>query len=81
MSNETRALLLTSFVKLANLYSDLIPTVKAFLSQHTDELDPELQKRVVEYLALFKRNDVQLLAAVSDHRRSVVVCLNFLFEK
>ena len=44
VANDTRALLLTSFAKLGNLYADLIPPVKALLRQHADEVDPELQK-------------------------------------
>ncbi len=65
-SDPTRALLLTTFVKMANLYADLIPAVEKLLAEHSADMAPELQKRACEYIALLQQGDEELLASVLD---------------
>ena len=52
VSPPTRALLLTSMVKMANLYDGVKPLARPVFAKYQVALDPELQQRAVEYLAL-----------------------------
>lgn len=52
VSDATKALLLSSFAKMHNLYPELGPAVREVLSGFTAVMDTELQQRAVEYLKL-----------------------------
>lgn len=54
LSTPGKAMLLTSFVKLGNIFPDLRDTVQGILEIHAEHWDPDLQQRAVEYLQLMK---------------------------
>ncbi|KCV70472.1 hypothetical protein H696_02813 [Fonticula alba] len=54
-STSTKALLLSSYVKMASIFPELQPDITAIFEYHADALDMELQQRSVEYLELVRR--------------------------
>ena len=46
---ETRALLLSSYIKLVNLFPELKPTALPLIQANTGAFDAEIQQRAVEY--------------------------------
>lgn len=64
-SASTRALLLSSYAKMANLYTELTSTLEPIFRAHTTVMDMELQQRAVEYLH-FPSLSPDLLATVLD---------------
>jgi AP-2 complex subunit alpha len=59
-STETKALLFTAFIKLANTFPELRPRVDEIFAQYLASADTELQQRAVEYHAMYvqKKEDV-----------------------
>ena len=50
-------MLLNSYVKLAHVFPELESEVQSVLEIHTDNVDPDLQQRAIEYLALLEDDD------------------------
>ncbi|KAI9593190.1 adaptin N terminal region-domain-containing protein [Syncephalis fuscata] len=65
-SHPTRALLLNTFFKYANLFPELRNEVASILSVYARAIDVELQQRACEYLAIIESGDTELLATVCE---------------
>lgn len=67
-SLSTRALLLTTYVKFINLFSEIKPDIQAVLGTDSNirNSDAELQQRAAEYLALSKVASPDILATVLE---------------
>lgn len=67
-SLSTRALLLTTYVKFINLFSEIKPDIQAVLATDSNirNSDVELQQRAAEYLALSKVASYDILATVLE---------------
>ena len=67
-SHETRALLLSTYMKFMNLFPELRPTIQAELAKdnQTKNANVELQQRAVEYLSLSRIGDDSLLGKVLE---------------
>ena len=64
---STRALLLTTYVKWANVYPEIKPQLLTIFERYRHVLDAELQQRACEYYALASRPEPdELLAAVCE---------------
>jgi len=61
-SVQTRAMLLTCFMKLFIAYEDLRPRILDIIEKETCSIDSEIQQRSVEYLQLSKPHNHALLA-------------------
>ncbi|KAF8531803.1 adaptin N terminal region-domain-containing protein [Trichophaea hybrida] len=74
-SSTTRAILLSSFVKFVNLFPEIKPQLLQVFRAYSHTLDPELQQRACEYLALATLPTDDLLrthAGTSDKRTWVI---------
>jgi len=65
-SSTTRAILLSSFVKFVNLFPEIKPQLLQVFRAYSHTLDPELQQRACEYLALATLPTDDLLRTVCD---------------
>ncbi|RKP26851.1 AP-2 complex subunit alpha-1 [Syncephalis pseudoplumigaleata] len=65
-SHPTRALLLNTFFKYANLFPELRDEVASVLRIYTRAIDVELQQRACEYLAILEAGDTELLATICE---------------
>ena len=67
-SHETRALLLSTYMKFMNLFPELRPTIQAEISKdnQTKNANVELQQRAVEYLSLSRIGNDALLGKVLE---------------
>lgn len=65
-SSTTRAILLSSFVKFVNLFPEIKPQLLQVFRAYSHTLDPELQQRACEYLALVTLPTDDLLRTVCD---------------
>ncbi|XP_022652524.1 AP-2 complex subunit alpha-like [Varroa jacobsoni] len=67
-SPGTRALLLTTFVKFINLFSEIKPDIQAVLQADSNSrsADVELQQRTSEYLSLSQKVSSDVLATVLE---------------
>ncbi|PSK58760.1 AP-2 complex subunit alpha-2 isoform B [Elsinoe australis] len=65
-SPNTRAMILSAFVKFVNLFPEIKPQLLAAFRTYSHTLDPELQQRACEYLALATRPTDDLLRTVCD---------------
>ena len=65
-SSSTRAILLSSFVKFVNLFPEIKPQLLVVFKAYGRTLDPELQQRACEYLALATLPTDELLRTVCD---------------
>lgn len=65
-SSNTRAILLSSFVKFVNLFPEIKPQLLQVFRAYSHTLDPELQQRACEYLALATLPTDELLRTVCD---------------
>lgn len=67
-STNTRALLLTTYVKFINLFPEIKLDIQAVLNNHSNirSADAELQQRTVEYLQLSKIASTEVLATVLE---------------
>ena len=51
-SEKGKAILLSSYIKLANKYDDLIDEIQAVFQLQGEHFDPDIQQRAVEYLQI-----------------------------
>ncbi|KAF2225569.1 adaptin N terminal region-domain-containing protein [Elsinoe ampelina] len=65
-SPNTRAMILSAFVKFVNLFPEIKPQLLKAFRTYSHTLDPELQQRACEYLALATRPTDDLLRTVCD---------------
>jgi len=65
-TSNTRAMILSSFVKFVNLFPEIKPQLLQAFRIYSHTLDPELQQRACEYLALATRSTDDLLRTVCD---------------
>lgn len=67
-STNTRALLLTTYVKFINLFPEIKADIQAILKSHTNirSADAEIQQRTVEYLQLSQIASTEVLATVLE---------------
>lgn len=71
-SPQTRCLLLSTYVKFVNLFSEIKPQIQDILKQDTNirSADVEIQQRTIEYLQLSQIADVDVLATVLEEMPS-----------
>ena len=65
-SSQTRAILLSSFVKFVNLFPEIKPQLLHVFNAYSHTLDSELQQRACEYLTLATLPTDDLLRTVCD---------------
>ncbi|KAF2016189.1 Adaptor protein complex AP-2 alpha subunit [Aaosphaeria arxii CBS 175.79] len=65
-SSTTRAIILSSFIKFVNLFPEIKPQLLQTFRAYSHSLDPELQQRACEYLALATQPTDDLLRGVCD---------------
>ena len=65
-SSSTRAILLSSFIKFANLFPEIKPQLLHVFRAYSHTLDSELQQRACEYLTLATLPTDDLLRTVCD---------------
>ena len=65
-ATSTRAILLSCFVKFVNLFPEIKPQLVQILMVYSHAIDPELQQRACEYLALATMPSDDLLRTVCD---------------
>lgn len=65
-SSATRAILLSSYIKFVNLFPEIKPQLLQVFHVYSHTLDPELQQRACEYLALASLPTDDLLRTVCD---------------
>lgn len=65
-SSNTRAMILSAFVKFVNLFPEIKPQLLQSFRLYSHTLDSELQQRACEYLALATRPTDDLLRTVCD---------------
>ena len=65
-SSATRAILLSSYIKFINLFPEIKPQLMAASYAYSHTLDPELQQRACEYLALASLPSDDLLRTVEQ---------------
>lgn len=69
VSNATKALLLSTYAKFANLFPEILSSMRDVFAAHTDNIDIEVQQRACEYLALTvpdSQRVVELMQTVFD---------------
>jgi AP-2 complex subunit alpha len=64
VENSTKCILLTTYLKLVNLFPELRPVAMAIFEEYLTSLDLELQERACEYLELLKIQDDELLSVI-----------------
>ncbi|RKF84180.1 AP-2 complex subunit alpha-2 [Golovinomyces cichoracearum] len=65
-TSSTRAIILSSFIKFVNLFPEIKPRLLCIFKAYTYTLDPELQQRACEYLALASLPTDDLLRTICD---------------
>ena len=65
-ATDTRAIILSCFVKFINLFPEIKQQVMGVFQQYSDVLDSELQQRACEYMALASLPNDELLRTVFD---------------
>ena len=65
-STDTRAIILSCFIKFVNLFPEIQPQLLSVFHQFADILDSELQQRACEYISLATRPTDDLLRTVFD---------------
>ena len=65
-ATSTRAILLSCFIKFVNLFPEIKPQLLQVFMVYSHAIDPELQQRACEYLALATRPTDDLLRTVCD---------------
>ncbi|KAI9296519.1 Adaptor protein complex AP-2 alpha subunit [Neoconidiobolus thromboides FSU 785] len=84
-SLPTRALLLTTYIKLVNLFPEIKPQVSSVLNQYRHILDSELQQRACEYFTVVNMPNDDILQTICEEmppfpeRESALV--NCLYKK
>eukprot|EP01105_Mastigella_eilhardi_P019187 TRINITY_DN449_c1_g1_i1.p1 TRINITY_DN449_c1_g1~~TRINITY_DN449_c1_g1_i1.p1 ORF type:complete len:1053 (+),score=287.24 TRINITY_DN449_c1_g1_i1:407-3160(+) len=66
VSISTRALLLSTYAKFANLFPEIKSNIREILTQHQDHIEVEIQQRACEYLRLTVPNAEQLLQTILE---------------
>ena len=71
-SSQTRCLLLSTYVKFINLFSEIKPQIQEILRQDANlkSADVEIQQRTIEYLQLSQIADADVLATVLEEMPS-----------
>lgn len=64
--SSTRGMILSCFIKFVNLFPEIKPQLVSVFSVYSHTLDPELQQRACEYLALANMPTDDLLRTVCD---------------
>jgi len=62
--HDTRALLLSTFMKFINMYEDLNERILTVFQSHHSAIDPEIQQRSVEYSIMAQYDDQDLISQV-----------------
>lgn len=65
-ASSTRAMILSCFIKFVNLFPEIKPQLLGMFEFYTHTLDPELQQRACEYLALARMPTDDLLRTICD---------------
>lgn len=65
-ASDTRAMILSCFIKFVNLFPEIKPQLLGMFELYTHTLDSELQQRACEYLALARMPTDDLLRTVCD---------------
>ncbi|KAI9728242.1 MAG: hypothetical protein M1834_007735 [Cirrosporium novae-zelandiae] len=65
-STSTRAMILSSFIKMVNLFPEIKPQLLSIFDTYSRSLDSELQQRACEYMALASQPTDDLLRTVCD---------------
>lgn len=65
-TSSTKAIILSSFIKFVNLFPEIKPRLLCVFKAYSHTLDPELQQRACEYLALASLPTDDLLRTVCD---------------
>merc|ERR1712130_471037 len=63
-SQDTKALLLSTFMKFINMYDDLNDRIMSVFKSHHSAIDPEIQQRSVEYTIMAQYDDQELITSV-----------------
>lgn len=63
---NTKALLLSTFMKFANMYEDLISTIVPIFQKFKTAVDPEIQQRAVEYECMTAYSNQDLISQIWD---------------
>eukprot|EP01083_Nonionella_stella_P195358 719705_1 len=63
-STDTKALLLSTFMKFLNMYEDLTDRILSVFKNHHSAVDPEIQQRSVEYSIMAQYDDQELITQV-----------------
>merc|ERR1712130_118781 len=63
-SSDTKALLLSTFMKFINMYDELNQRILAVFKEHHSAIDPEIQQRSVEYSIMAQHDDQELITTV-----------------
>ena len=66
VTTATRAMLLTCFVKMVNLFPEIRPQLLQVFQDYSQILDAELQQRACEYLTLANMPSDELLRTICD---------------
>jgi len=59
-----QAQLLSTYMKMANLYNELVPKVVPIFNRYLGYIDPELQQRAVEYKVMAQWNDQEFMSQI-----------------
>jgi len=65
-NTNTKALLLSTYMKFANMYEDLVPTIVPIFQKFKNAVDPEIQQRAVEYEMMTAYSNQELISQVWD---------------
>ncbi|KAL9056364.1 MAG: hypothetical protein Q9162_002955 [Coniocarpon cinnabarinum] len=65
-ATDTRAIILSCFIKFINLFPEIKEQIMGVFQQYSDILDSELQQRACEYMAIAKLPNDELLRTVFD---------------
>jgi len=63
-THDTKALLLSTFMKFINMYDDLSDRILSVFKDHHSAVDPEIQQRSVEYSIMAEYDDQDLISQV-----------------
>merc|ERR1712048_1300949 len=61
---DTKALLLSTFMKFINMYDDLSDRILSVFKGNHSAIDPEIQQRSVEYTIMAQYDDQELITSV-----------------
>lgn len=74
-SRSTRAMLMTTYLKLVNLFPEIREEIMLIFQQFHDVIDPELQQRACEYLTIVQMPNTVLLESLCEEMPPVRPCL------